>query len=613
MHTPYSSCERNRPIFTRLCCSILSLSGGAMVFVYGWAFSAHALPNVACEFNAMHINVRALYNHGINNQSLQNHITAATTAVTTDPQAINQYNYVTGLTAIESTLTDLQNTINITAAPIFTPNNTKFFCYIANKPLGFMIETLLQNKITLLQTATKKIQHISHYLQQIEHQQHSSIYPVSTATAQSAIKQQDAVLSFVNGDFKSIATQFSQAVNENTHWVFWGVGLAILPLSVCLCGCCGLGMILCGGADDSESLEDWDKEVGMFKHSRRVLRLTGCVAKTGAKINGSAIYCSFFVSAIYLLTGGFAFVLNGVGNDLCTSLPTLMADLPLYVPTASPADNNRLSNERIQNSLLPICLSASGTNINTTIVSSVFNLSTIQYQTLVNLTAYPTAWSSIKDAIQDVRSDVAAMHQHSNTNCFLESSASTYEKITTDAKSFVHYNSSSSTYGNAYRHQTTYIEGVLQEMAVHLNMSAMGIALQQLENIVKSTSRVERHLNQLQQGYNVTALLHYCRAVQESTHRFQHSACENTMPLLFLIGASLFFSGVVGVLVGFDTLCLQNRWGGHGPIPLSTAQPSLQHRQSTIEMKQNPMGEGGARSDNVVFDLHGEMKPTSWM
>ena len=71
------------------------------------------------------------------------------------------------------------------------------------------------------------------------------------------------------------------------------------------------------------------------------------------------------------------------------------------------------------------------------------------------------------------------------------------------------------------------------------------------------------------------------------------------------IGASLFFSGAVGVLVGFDTLCLQNRWGGHGPIPLSIAQPSLQHRQSTIEMKQNPMGEGGARSDNVVFDLHG--------
>ena len=71
--------------------------------------------------------------------------------------------------------------------------------------------------------------------------------------------------------------------------------------------------------------------------------------------------------------------------------------------------------------------------------------------------------------------------------------------------------------------------------------------------------------------------------------------------------------GAVGVLVGFDTLCLQNRWGGHGPIPLSIAQPSLQHRQSTIEMKQNPMGEGGARSDNVVFDLHGEMKPTSWM
>ena len=576
----------------------------------------------------MRVHSGELYTKGFDNASLTllSNASAAPSVLFTNT---THQQFVSALTSAESTLTALHNIIDITAAPVFNPTATKFYCYVQDQPLTALIQRALTRLSTLRSStlASRQMKLVDAHVLAT-----NRVYNVSRnqLTAQTNLLTKKAVVQFVHNEWQQIEDQ-SNTLSEHIalYWVYCIFGLGILPVLTCCFGNCGFGMIVCGEDALSESLEGWDTHAGMFTHVRQVSHLEGCVSKTGAHINAWSWCCSLLVSSLYFLIGGLLLVGSGVGNDFCTFMPAMVSDLPLYLPSASPSTSNKVSNERLKHSLLPICLKqeesdAQSSSVSTTrtqdLIGAALNIRARDYDLILNITWLAPPWSDFQGNVTQVLLDVKSM-QDLGTDCFWSSSKNSYDKVS-NSQTFenVRISNGVTDTDSDYRAQKEYMDQLLGRMNNEFDMHAVQTTLEQLQHVVRAMESLDVYLNVLKTGFNITQIRASCQATQESAEEFQKVTCQHALPLIFLMGVFLLVSAVAGLLICCTTLKIQCAWGGHGPVPLSMSSQGNQHRQS-IEMKKNPMGEGDEnngvikkkKSNSVVHDLHGEMQDTSWM
>jgi len=598
---------------------VLALLGAACFCIFGHSFSMD-LHHSACELEALYFDSLKVYTESLSAFPLDHYYDAN---ITTLSRIRNQVNVVQSMSAakiLQTTVTLLQSTTNSTkaTAPVFTPTNTKFYCY--DKKSGHSLELLLSNVLADINA----ILHVSldtkmrAWMNDVDmHVLEASAHADTQRVVASIGADKESTLRFITTDLLSLSddyTKMSQSM-YGSNFFYTALLLGLMPVLACFCGVCGMCGLHRGGFEHSELLDGWDTHAGKFTATRQVLHLDGCVAKTGSRCNAFSWCCALLYGSIFFLLGGILLIFNGVGNDTCTSLPILVSDLPLYIPATLPGSSDSISNAAINNGLLSTCLQGASTNhLNFSRLG--FLLVKQQHLQMGNLLANLT---QIELRLQRM--------EQLDSSCFWSSQLTKYTKISPLAQ-YIDLNQTSvgSTDENSYRQQDRYIHSALSKIQSNMNLTAIRSSIKVLRHTFTAVEQMEsKFINPLQLSLNRTQVGEKCEKIYNSLEQFKTVTCASAIPLMCLMGFSLLLSGIVSSPICCSTLVVQRRWGGHGAIPVSNSRPSEQHRMShfhlggishdegnhqTIEMEDNPMG---TKKQSVVHDLHGPMKVVSWM
>lgn len=575
---PFTTCERLRPLFIRAFCYLIYVLLTSMIMAYMLAFSNSSMLKSSCELHDIRTNAMKMYVNGFDDVSL-NYTSNYELEKEKQDETMNNINNIksfhSAMNDIQSTFTTLDATIAINSAPLFLPNNTKFYCYLSN---GISLNTVVRRSIDTIQqiktvknqknqmkmgggeviSAKDKITNMHDYLKRGV-KQNTNLYDTVKYNSKIMKIKKDIVFTFISNDFKIIDESyinFSKTISSLSY--YWIGLLVILPLLSCICGCFGHYMIYCGDAEDSECLSDFDVVQGMYLSSRGALHLVGCMSKMGARLNGCSWCVALMGSSMYFLFGGLLLITYGIGNDACTILPTILNDLPLYLPSNSPDNNDRLSNDYLSNSLLPKCM-----NSNTNEIANVLNISSLNMSQLQIVTSKTTHWSKVEQNLNVLLMDIHLISNQVNDNCFYESKIDINEKIT-NSKRFVDYNSSSSGGGDSMKQQSDYIVNALKSLHNTFNGTDMKIATKTLNSTIQSTNNLEKYLNVFQRAFNVSSISDNCKNTYDVLQNFEQSTCNEMVPILFWIGVFVLLLAITGIPICFTTITIQRTWGGHG-------------------------------------------------
>ena len=422
------------------------------------------------------------------------------------------------------------------------------------------------------------------------------------------------------------------------HFFFGTFFLFLFMVFPILFVCCFLYLFPNPPLCTQELLDGWDSHSGKFTHTRQVMHLVGTTSKTGARCNGCTWCCALSFASLNFLLGGILLVTNGLGNDMCSFLPTLVSDLPAYIPTTSAEDSDRDSNLALTSGLLSTCLESDETISMTLKVNKGLNKSFIGFMNVKTVDTFNSTTVDLLDNLSLITSKLQATNELS-PSYFWSSQLNKYEKSIPSFQRYVDMNQTAmgattgirGTKENEYRIQDQYIFDTLSKIQSSLNWTHVKKKMDHLNRTFEAVHSIERLLTPLKKSINSTEISESCLTIEKSLSQFVTTTCGGTVPLLFLMGFSLLISALAGILVSCSTLLLQRRFGGHGAIPVSYSRPSEQHHRRpshfehvgsgtrlkdsiAIEMKKNPMSNPvNTRKESVVHDLNGPMQQIDWM